>query len=136
MKSLCHYAMNNNTDKVKEGIAKMRERMKHRGQQPRQRRDDNNDYDNDYDNNDDSNDSTGGGGSLTALHYASRAGHNDIVLLLLTATYNEYHSDSDSDSDVNNKMFDVNAVTSSGNVTALHRAAFMGHTTTVEILYV
>ena len=52
----------------------------------------------------------------TALHYAARAGHNDILKILLSHGANP------------------NSVTTAGCTTPLHRAAYMGNLETVEIL--
>jgi len=52
----------------------------------------------------------------TALHYAARNDHLDVCTTLLGA------------------RADVNAVTKSGRATALHRAAYMGHTSVVQLL--
>ena len=52
----------------------------------------------------------------TALHYAARAGHNDILKILLSHGANP------------------NSLTTAGSTTPLHRAAYMGNLETIEIL--
>jgi len=52
----------------------------------------------------------------TALHYASRSGHEDVCQLLLE------------------RGADVNAQTRSGKISSLHRAAYSGHAAVVKLL--
>lgn len=56
------------------------------------------------------------GSGYTALHYASRSGHEEVCQLLLE------------------QGADVNAQTRSGKVTSLHRAAYSGHLLVVKLL--
>lgn len=56
------------------------------------------------------------GAGYTALHYASRSGHEEVCELLLE------------------QGADVNAQTRSGKVSSLHRAAYSGHTAVVKLL--
>lgn len=56
------------------------------------------------------------GSGYTALHYASRSGHEEVCQLLLE------------------QGADVNAQTKSGKVSSLHRAAYSGHMSVVNLL--